>query len=291
MNRESITPESRAHWLQLRRQDITSTEVSALFGCNPYMTAFELWHVKRGMLDPEFKESERMAWGLKLERTIAETLCERQGWHSPTKFDDYMRLPEHRLGSSFDYAVGSAILECKNVDGFVYRNDWTEDQAPPHIEMQVQHQLLVSGADTCHIAALVGGNQLIHLERKADVEVHKQILIKVRDFWAAENPPPADLERDVDTIGRLCSFAQPGATFECDGGPLHELVQDYLSAKEQAKQATKQVDQLKAQILMRVGEAEKVKGPGWTISAALVGPAEISYTRKGYRNFRVMVKK
>ena len=47
MTRQTITPRDREHWLSLRAQDLTSTDVAALFGMSPYKTKFELWHEKR----------------------------------------------------------------------------------------------------------------------------------------------------------------------------------------------------------------------------------------------------
>ena len=46
MDRERIERTSEQAWLQQRAKDVTSTEVSALFGLSPYMTEFELWHRK-----------------------------------------------------------------------------------------------------------------------------------------------------------------------------------------------------------------------------------------------------
>jgi predicted phage-related endonuclease len=68
-----ITPDSQDHWLQLRTQDVTSTESAALFGMSPYVTQFELWHRKKSGEQPEFKTNERMRWGNRLEAAIAHT--------------------------------------------------------------------------------------------------------------------------------------------------------------------------------------------------------------------------
>ena len=55
---------------------------------------------------------------------------------------DYMRDP-YAFGSSFDYEIFEGeyadwLIECKNVDQWVYRDNWTEEEAPDHIEVQVQ---------------------------------------------------------------------------------------------------------------------------------------------------------
>src|SRR3546814_435201 len=74
-----IHPESEAHWLSLRAEDVTSTESPALFGLSPYATAFELHHRKTGKLSANFEQNERMIWGRRLERVIASAVGEEQG--------------------------------------------------------------------------------------------------------------------------------------------------------------------------------------------------------------------
>ena len=99
-----ITPDNHEHWLQMRQQDVTSTESACLFGESPYMTRFELWHAKRSGQARAFKQNERMLWGNRLEAAIAHGIADEQGWQiSPLK--EYMRDPDLRMGSSFDFVI------------------------------------------------------------------------------------------------------------------------------------------------------------------------------------------
>ncbi len=50
----------------MRVQDITSSEISALFGLSPYKTAFELYHEKRAGEVMRIEENTRMKWGKRL---------------------------------------------------------------------------------------------------------------------------------------------------------------------------------------------------------------------------------
>jgi predicted phage-related endonuclease len=54
-------------WLQQRTQDVTSTEVSALYDLSPYLSEFELFHQKRDQEIVRIEENERMTWGKRLE--------------------------------------------------------------------------------------------------------------------------------------------------------------------------------------------------------------------------------
>lgn len=70
----------KQEWLKKRLDDITSTEVSALFGLSPYSTEFELWHRKKSREVVELASNERMVWGSRLESAIAGGIASDQGW-------------------------------------------------------------------------------------------------------------------------------------------------------------------------------------------------------------------
>jgi putative phage-type endonuclease len=161
MTIQRIEIESEKQWLAERAKDVTSTEVSALFGLSPYLTEFELFHQKRDGVTVKFEPNERMKWGNRLESAIAHGAAEDMGWDI-AKFNVYMRDQAARIGSSFDFEIkssanGPGILEIKNVDWVQYQKSWIDDgngniEAPEHIELQVQHQMEIADYNWCAIA-------------------------------------------------------------------------------------------------------------------------------------------
>lgn len=315
MIRQTITPENEAHWLALRREDLTSTDIAALFGLSPYKTAFELWHEKKAGERVEFVENERMKWGRRMEATVAAGIAEDHWW-TIRAMKEYMRLQGLRIGSSFDFRIISvspeillpnaeddtdddAILEIKCVDFLQFREGWTIDEgfieAPAHIELQAQHQMLVSGLKRAYIGVMVGGNDIRVIERAADPQVHAGILAAAAAFWKSideNNPPPPAMPDDAEAVIRMHQFAEPGKLLVAqDDSELLSLVREYQAFKAQARDAEEQAQVRKADILMRIGDHEKVLLPGFSVSAGMIGPATISYERAGYRNFRVTEKK
>lgn len=315
----TIIPDNREHWLSLRMQDVTSTEIAALFGLSPYLTKFELWHRKKSQMASDFDPNERTIWGNRLESAIANGIAEDNGWIIRPA-PEYVRDTELRMGSSFDFVVQIAnveiypsyssdgkvhgygplvdheILEIKNVDGLVFRDNWEDDeelglQAPPHIELQVQQQMLLKGLSVTNIGVLVGGNKRVQIRREADPEIQNMIIQAVKDFWKSieENQePPADFEKDSDFIKDLFSVAEPGKLLDArDNEELSVLAESYKSAQQSEKYFSEQKTAIKSQILMMIQDAEKVTGKGFSISAGMIGPAPISYMREAYRNFRI----
>jgi putative phage-type endonuclease len=315
MHREFILPTDERHWHALRAQDLTSTDIAALFGLSPYATAIDVWHNKRDGVTESIADNERMKWGRRLESVVAHGIAEDQGWFAQA-FDEYGRLPEHRIGSSFDFRCGpnfgecDAILEIKTVDALAYRQGWTvEDdfiEAPAHIELQLQHQLLVSGLRVGYIGALIGGNRVELLRREADDAVHAAILRRARDFWRSIDtgtPPPVVTADDARAYIRRQDHAEPGKLLDARGdAELQALLSQYQEAKRTQKQAEDDADVARAALLSRIGDAERVMfdggtiscgytagSPGTTITSDMIGTT--IGARAGYRQFRVNSKR
>lgn len=299
MSIEAIVPKDEKHWHELRARDVTSTDVAALFGVSPYLTLFELWHRKRDKMVVEIEPTERMKWGNRLQDAIATGIAEDQGWKI-RRMDEYVRDPALKMGSSFDYAIwDTGILEIKNVDALAFKEGWVvegdELEAPPHIELQVQHQLAVSGRAFAWIGALVGGNRVVLIKREPDEKIITAIQETVAGFWESIDlgrVPQPDFSRDADFIARLYGYAEPGKVFDAStDASIASLAMRYRDLGQQVRELEKARDAAKAEILTRIGDAEKVKGADFTITANLVGPAKVEYERAGYRAFRVNWKK
>ena len=295
---EIIHPKDEKHWLDLRCLDVTSTESAALFGVSPYITKFELWHNKKDRHVVDINPNERMKWGTRLQNSIADGIAEDKDWQI-RRMDEYMRLPDLRMGSSFDFAIeNNGILEVKNVDSFAFKDGWLvndgEVEAPPHIEIQVQHQLAVSQRKFAYIGALIGGNRVVLIKREPIPKVIESIKEKVKNFWLSieENLCPSpDFPRDAKFISRLYSYAEKGKTINVNGSDFKALAEDYRNLSKEKKELSEKMDSVKAQILMKIGDASKVIGDKYTITASMVPPKKISYTREEYRTFRINWKK
>ena len=315
MTQEIIAIENEGQWLAERTKDVTSTEVSALYGLSPYTTEFELFHQKRDGIVIRIPENDRMKWGKRLEAPIAHGVAEDMGWNI-AKLDVYMRDVEARIGSSFDFEIksrsdGRGILEIKNVAELQYKRKWIDDgngniEAPEHIEMQIQHQMEVSGYEWCALVVLVGGNSPKVVYRQRDREIGADIRRTVDGFWkrvADDNPPSADYTRDAEFIGQLYSQVRTGEVFDATGdAEIARLVQQYQDAARVASEVTALKDAYKAQLIERIGTAEKVIGAWGSINCSrtndslgtLITPDMVGQSiggRKGYRQFRINLKK
>ena len=314
MTIQTIEIENQHQWLTERAKDVTSTEVSALFGLSPYLTEFELFHQKRDAVVVKIEPNERMKWGNRLESAIAQGAAEDMGWNI-AKLNVYMRDQAARIGSSFDFKIkssanGPGILEVKNVDWVQYQKNWIDDgngniEAPEHIELQVQHQMEISGFEWCAIVALVGGNEQKIVLRNRDRDIGKSIREKTGEFWnrvLQNQPPSADYTRDAEfIIKQLRRDSVEGLVAEADA-ELEDMIKQYEFVRKEAADLEKIKEQRRAEILDRIGPASKVltsfgslstgqvKGrSGTLITPQMVGT--VIGATEGYRSFRFYPKK
>lgn len=303
--REEIQFKTDAEWHGLRNGVVTSTGMSALLGVSQYKTRLELWYEFVSGTQQEVKENERMVWGNRLEPVIAAGIAEDNKWTiEPMK--TFWRIPELKAGSSFDFKITNndqrpnqtGILEIKNVDSLIFKDKWlVEDgeviEAPPYIEVQAMFQLFITGYDYITIGAFVGGNKPVTLTRVPDQQMFQLFTEKLKEFWhSVENKiePEVDWERDAEFIRKLNQSVNPGT--QIDATPeISEAVMQYLVVSKKIKELESKKEATKAFLLTHIGEAEKVVSQDFSISAGYVGPADVAYTREGYRNMRVFPKK
>ena len=309
LKREIIRPVDEGHWLSLRDKDITSTDASVLLGVNKYKTIAQLYYEKTGQFKPNFKDSEPAKWGRRLEAVVAAGIAEDNNLGEITQFKDYVRIPDMRIGSSFDYFLGEdGIFEIKTVGSEVALRDWiideTSSEASLYIEAQVQWQLAITGRKYCKIGALVGGNKPVLIHRERDETVIKILIKKSQEFWELVDrgtPPPFDFNKDCEFIKQFYSFAEPNKVLDAtgeNGFKVCQLVEKYSAIRSQMEQLKFQMkplelklESIKAEILAEIKDHEKVKGKDFTISAGVVGEAPVSYIRQPYRNFKLITRK
>jgi putative phage-type endonuclease len=275
---------NREKWLATRARNINSSEVGALFGLSPYMTPLELFALKTGQIEDSFTPNDRTIGGQFLEPAIAAWAQEKFGFKAKP-FKDYLENPKLKTGSSYDWQVtewmnapgsmdGRIPLEIKCVDfrvfhgtfkaGYVDRK-WNADnaddiQAPAHIELQLQHQMLQSGAAWGVILVLIAGNDLRMIVRMRNESIGRKIEARIQQFWedvSEGRQPGADYERDAETIKRLYARPDPRASIDpANHGQLMDAIARATDAAEEKKAAASVEETAKAEVMDVMRECE-----------------------------------
>jgi predicted phage-related endonuclease len=263
----TLTPEQ----LEQRMQVIGGSEVASLFGLG-YKTKLELWLEKAGEIEPAAPSSEAIERGTFMEPSIAAWAAHRTGYRLQ-KVSEHLVHPEvDGWGCNLDYRVldderGPAPCEIKSVHYFQGKRAWMLEgdmEAPPHIELQLHHQMGAMQAAWGLIAADVGGS-LVLIEREWNQHFQDRIQEEIEDFWDSirqGTPPDPDLEKDLKTLQRLYPDHTPNRIVPLDDDLRHhlhdlELGRQYKSAGEALEKAAKTA------IWWKIGAAEAIDLGDW----------------------------
>ncbi|MCW2290802.1 putative phage-type endonuclease [Pseudomonas sp. BIGb0408] len=194
----------REDWLAVRKQGIGSSDAGAAVGLNPYKSQLELWMEKTGRdttlpkADPHDEESP-MYWGNVLEPVVAWHYSKRKK-NKVRRINAVLQHPDPELPwmlANIDREVIGAddvqILECKTA-GINGARLWKEG-VPEYVQLQVMHQLAVTGKQAADVAVLLGG-QMLEIHRiERDEQMIARLIELERKFWhyvETDTPPPAD---------------------------------------------------------------------------------------------------
>ncbi|MGE9115669.1 hypothetical protein ACQKHT_25850, partial [Escherichia coli] len=104
-------------------------------------------------------------------------------------------------------------------DYFIAKDDWSDEESPVHIELQLQHQLAVCGFGWGAVGGLIGGNKSKVFRRDADAEVISAIFEASRDMFDRVKrnvPPPPNYGKDYETLRTLYKHATVGKSINLE---------------------------------------------------------------------------
>ncbi len=194
-------------WYHIKSCTIGSSEAAALFGLSSYTTRFELFVSKKNGIQDKF-DSDNMFWGRKLERSIAEGICEKRGWELIEPEGVYLHETIDGMSATPDFFVktdkGKEILEVKNVDVFRYMDEWGKEP-PIEYVIQLQEQFSCTNIESGYIGALVGGGDYEIFPYDANQMAINKIEKAVVQFWQdiRDNKQPSIIDRDLSFIKKL----------------------------------------------------------------------------------------
>ncbi len=260
----------REDWLAVRKQGIGSSDAAAAVGLNPYKSQLELWLEKTGRdgnlprTDPHDEESPAY-WGNLLEPIVAAHYTKRTG-HRVRRINAVLQHPDPdkawMLANIDREVIGTGevqILECKTA-GINGARLWKEG-VPEYVQLQVQHQLAVTGKAAADVAVLLGGQHLeIHRIERDEALIARLVQLEKR-FWEyveTDTPPPADGSESADLALRCLYPEDQGQTVDfTQDRTLSAAFADLLSVRQTLDGFTKLEAQFKQTIQQAMGEASK----------------------------------
>jgi putative phage-type endonuclease len=268
---------SRDDWLDVRRRGIGSSDAGAAVGLNPYQSRLALWMDKTGRatglprIDPQ-DDSHPAYWGQLLEPIVAAHYTRRTG-RKVRRVNAVLQHPDHpwMLANLDREVVGSPevqILECKTT-GLNGARLW-KDGVPEYVQLQVMHQLAVTGKQAADVAVLIGGQELQVHRIERDEAVIEQLIDLERQFWSfveTDRAPPADGSDSAEQALRCLYPRDSGQEIDLSQDlELSAAFSDLLAVRQKLDEYGEQEAGFKQQIQQRMGEASRARFESGSVS-------------------------
>lgn len=268
---------TRNDWLDVRKRGIGSSDAAAAIGLNPYKSQLELWLEKTnrdvGLAKPNpDDDTTPVFWGVVLEPVVASQYQRRTG-NKVRKVNAVLQHPDvpWMLANIDREVVGSnevQILECKTA-GLNGARLW-RDGVPKYVEVQVMHQLAVTGKEAADVAVLLGGQQLEVYRIERDEALIKQLIALERQFWhyvETDTPPPADGSESAETALRLLYPADDGEQVDfTENAALSQAFDELRQVRGALAELGKREAELKQSLQQAMGESSKALFASGSIS-------------------------
>lgn len=265
---------NRGQWLEVRQGGIGSSDAASAVGLNPYKSQLELWLEKTGRATAKEETTgmnDPCYWGTLLEPYVA-TAYQQQTGRKVRRVNAVLQHPTFNfmLANLDREVVGSPdvqILECKTAGEFGSRL-W-KDGVPEYVQLQVQHQLAVTGHAAADVAALLCGQKLEIHRIERDDEVIARLIVLETNFWRCveqDLPPAAD---GSESAARALRQLYPGNDTTLDFGENDTLCETFttLSAlKAELEEKGLRAEQCKQTIQQAMGDASRAVFQGGEVT-------------------------
>ncbi|HDR8955853.1 MULTISPECIES: YqaJ viral recombinase family nuclease [Burkholderia cepacia complex] len=257
----------REEWLEVRKSGIGGSDAAAAVGLSPYQSQLELWLVKTGRADglPRPNPNDTTSptyWGTLLEPIVSASYTKQTG-NRVRRVNAVLRHPTipWMLANLDREIVGVPdvqILECKTAGEFGSRL-W-RDGVPEYVQIQVQHQLAVTGKQAAHVAVLLCGQALeVHRIERDDALIGRLIELEAR-FWRfveSDTPPPADGSESADRALRHLYPGNGGTVDFSNDRLLSSTFADLVAVRAEIEARQTIEATLKQQIQQAMGDATR----------------------------------
>jgi putative phage-type endonuclease len=252
----------KLQWFKERQKGIGGSDVGAIMGVSRWKSLLEVYVEKTEEIKEVKEFRELFYWGNTLEEVVAREFSIRTG--KKVRKDNRQlihKTHEFMIGNIDRKIVGeNAILECTTVNAFKTK-EWDGDEIPPEYILQCQHYMEVMGADTCYIAALIGGQRFVYKEIKRDEELISMIVKAEKDFWLnhVQKRIPPKLDGSEAASKYLSkTFKNIDKSLEVNlKAEYKDEINEYLNIKNQMKILDEALKVIENNLKNELGNAEK----------------------------------
>lgn len=254
-----------------RRKGIGATDAAPILGISRWGTAFEVWEAKLGL--DSYKEPSLSAFlGNYLQNAVAELYTSETGIKVRRDNRQHQHPVHDWMLCHLDYREHGNpkhLIECKTTHRY---DDWgtiLNPKIPVDVWVQCQHEMAVTGAESCDVAVLFGHRAFSVLPVQRDDDFIGKLIMAEEEFWTqcvlTETPPAIDgseaarrflNRRNPDDNGLMIPLTPEQARI----GEQYRLSLHNLASVKEAHQ------KLKNEIIEMIGPMAGVRGPDFEVT-------------------------
>lgn len=257
---------SRAGWLLARKQGIGSSDAPAICGFDRFRSPYVVWLDKTGAIGSD-EGNAATEWGNRLEAVVAEKFAEDHPglivdtprWMVQHDAHDWMLASPDRWCDDAEFGEPIGLLEIKTT-GQYRADDWRDGAIPQRVQIQVQHQLAVTGLAKAWVAVLIGGRDYRAVEVERDDAAIEAIIAIESAFWHDHVlpmiPPAIDgAQSTSDAIRDLYALVKPDAEIVLPDA-AREVIHEWRAAKKLLSEAQDDVAKWDNELRVMMAENE-----------------------------------
>lgn len=244
------------------------SKIAQALGLSRWGTTYELWEMYTGKAPwPDIGNQLRVALGEPMEDVLRPFVAERLGRELRRDRREYLH-PDLPLIGHIDYRASALngekrpIVDMKTSLGWGAKHrfgvDGT-DEVDDDVLLQMQGYMMLTGAETAYVAALVPGPELKIYTIQADPECHTLIEEGIAAFWwhvETDTPPDPQTAEDVQ---RRFAKSINGECVTADDEAI-QLLAELRDLKARQKVIDYERDMAELALKARIGEAEALVG-------------------------------
>lgn len=254
-----ITERNEDDFRAKRREGIGGSDIPIIMGLSGYMTPYQLYLEKLGLLSAERVETPNQYWGKQIEPLIRAEFAKRNNVTIENR--------ENRSHPILTFMKG-------NLDGFIKEwnavfeakcsimtkaHEWDKtnsDGVPLTYLCQVAHYCFIENVEKAYFGVLIGGYDYREYTYHHDKALEKKLVSFASEFWKAvqeQSPPPPVDDRDL-----LLMYPQ----HESIQLPADKIILQHIhqlhEVKGKAKELAAMEREAKFEIMQFMGNAEGI---------------------------------
>ena len=250
---------------QARRGSVGSSDIAAILGIHPNMTAADVWASKVFEMEESGLSGDWIEAGNALEPAILDWAGREIGKEIEKDPPTFLKPPHYHSNPDAMVIGEGAVLEAKTGQSEGWGEPGT-DEIPPHILAQCQWHLFVCEKQTCYVAAALASEYGIRMRLyvvERDEEIMDGLRKRANSFWKEHVVPrarPGDVPPRLAMLKRIKK--EPGSRVHVD--PV--LIDAWIQANKEKGGVERHEKRCRAALLEAMGTAESTHVDEWEIT-------------------------